>query len=132
MGRDIVKVRKVGQTLVVTLTQDTLNEVQLKEGDRVLLEPVPPRRIIISREEKDMPMTRRTELELELLMNKKAAVMSEMEFLVSQHNLSMPVEAGAEDEHVVELMLKQFKRDQDRLDVEISEKKLELFNAQGA
>jgi antitoxin component of MazEF toxin-antitoxin module len=132
VGRDIVKVRKVGQTLVVTLTQDILNEVQLKEGDRVLLEPVPPRRIIISKEEKNMPTTHRIELELELLMNKKVAITSEMEFLISQHNLNMPVEAGAGDDHVVELTLKQLKRDRDRLEVEISEKKLSLFDAQGA
>jgi hypothetical protein len=110
----------------------SLARCKLKEGDRVLIEPVPPRRIIVSKEEKEMPSTRRMELELELLMNKKVALTSEMEFLVLQHNLSMPVEAGAEDEQVVGLRLKELKRDQDRLDVGISEKRIALFDAQGA
>lgn len=79
-----------------------------------------------------MPTTRRLELELELLTNKKAALESEASFLVSQHNLSMPVEPGAEDESVVELTIKQLTRDRDRVDIEIAEKKLALFDAQGA
>ena len=131
-GGERYKVRRVGQTLVETLTQDLLNEVKLKEGDRVLLEPLPPRRLIVSKEEKQMPTTRRLELELDVLTNKKNALESEIGFLVTQHNLSMPVEAGADDEHVVELTLKELSRDRDRIDVEISEKKLALFDAQGA
>ena len=132
MGRDIAKVRRVGQSLVVTLTQDILNEVDISEGERVLLEPVPPRRVIISKESENLPSTRRLELELAVLEKKKTALESESRFIVCQHNNSMPVEPGMENSDIVELTLKELKRDLDRIDVEIAEKNLELFDAQGA
>ena len=67
-----------------------------------------------------------------MLTNKKDALESEADFLCTQHNLSMPVDPGAEFEDVVELQLKQLVRDRDRVAVEMSEKRLELFEAQGA
>lgn len=132
MGRDIVKVRRVGKTLVVTLTRDVLTEVTLEEGDRVVLEPQPPRRIIISKETEEMPSTQRLELELDLLMSKKAALDSEADFLMSQHDLTMPVTHQVDDEQVFELTVRQLNWERARLEVEISEKKLTLFEAQGA
>src|SRR5437667_12205372 len=53
--REILKVRKVGGTLVVTLTQAIIEEVQVGEGDRVLIEALPPKRILISKEGKKCP-----------------------------------------------------------------------------
>jgi len=58
---------KGGRTLVVTLTQGVLEEVALAEGDRVLIEALPPRRILISKEVPNVPSTRRIELELQIL-----------------------------------------------------------------
>ncbi len=64
MAREFVKVRRVAGSVVVTLTQDVLAEVHVKEGDKVLVESLPPRRIILTKEQKKMPNSRRVELEL--------------------------------------------------------------------
>ena len=131
MGRDMVKVRKVGQSIVVTLTQDVLNEVEIEEGDRLLLEPIPPRRIVISKEPKKISSTRRLELELEVLENKRDALKSDQTFLMKQWHLSMPVDERAKDPAVFDLSIEQINLDISRIEVEISEKKLALFDAQG-
>src|SRR5208282_3026872 len=105
MGRDIVKVRKVGATLVVTLTQAVLEQIAFSEGDRVLVEAVPPRRIIISKEETKVPNTRRIELEIEALEARQKAIESDIEYKIYQHNKSMPVDEGMSDASVAELIL---------------------------
>jgi hypothetical protein len=130
--RDIVKVRKVGQTLVVTLTQGLLSEVPLQEGEKVLLEALPPNRITISREVASPANTRRIELELEVLENEKAALDSDIDFKIAQNNLNMPCEPGMDDGSIVELTLKQLTHRRDQLDVEIAKKRLELFDLGGS
>lgn len=131
MARDIIKVRKVGDTLVVTLTQATLSQVPFKEGDRILIEAVPPKRIVISREEEPTGNTRRVELELKVLESKKAAFESEMNFVIAQNNHNMPVEPGMGEDDLVDLRLKQLVYERDKVDVEIAQKRLELFDLQG-
>jgi antitoxin component of MazEF toxin-antitoxin module len=129
--RDIVKVRKVGETLVVTLTQTILAEVQLTEGDRVLLEPVAPRRIILTKEEKAVSNTHRTQLEIDVLEQRQRALDSEIEFVIAQNNLNMPIEGGMGESDVVELRLKQLTWEREKIAVQLSEKRLELFDLQG-
>ena len=132
MARDIVTVRKVGGTLVVTLTQGVLAKVEIKAGDKVLIEAAPPKRIIISKEEDQMPTTKRTELELDLLEKQKAALHSEMQFAITQHNLGMPVEPGMEDDSILKLRVGQLEHESNKVDLEIARKRLELFDLQGA
>jgi antitoxin component of MazEF toxin-antitoxin module len=129
--RDIVKVRKVGETLVVTLTQSILSEVDLVEGDRVVIEPVPPKRIIITKEEKTVVNTQRACLEIDVLEQKKRAMESEIEFVIAQNNLNIPVEPAMDQSDIVELRLKQLVWDRDKIDVQLAEKKLEMFDLQG-
>lgn len=129
--RDIVKVRKVGETLVVTLTQAILSEVDLQEGDRVVIEPVPPKRIIITKEEKTMVNTQRATLEIDVLEQKKRAMESEMEFVIAQNNLNIPMEPGMGESDLVELRLKQLQWERDKVDAQLAEKRLELFELQG-
>ena len=131
MARDIIKVRKVGGTLVVTLTQAVLAKVQLEEGDRVMIEAVPPKRIIISREEEPMSNTQRTELELDVLKSRKAALDSQLEFVVAQNNLNMPLQEGLDDSSIVELTIRQITHDRDKVTVELAQKRLEFFDLQG-
>jgi antitoxin component of MazEF toxin-antitoxin module len=130
--RDIVKVRKVGETLVVTLTQAVLSEVDLTEGDRVVIEPVPPRRIIITKEGKAVINTQRASLEMDVLEQKKHALESEMKFVVAQSTLNVPMEPAMGERDLVELRLKQLKWDRDKIDVQLAEKRLEVFELQGA
>jgi|SRR5215510_3266052 len=131
MPRDIVKVRKVGDTLVVTLTQVVLSQVPFKEADRILIEAVPPKRIVLSKEEEPTSNTRRLDLELNVLESKKAALESEMDFVVTQSNRNIPVEPGMIEEDLVEVRLKHLVYERDKVVVEIAQKRLELFDLQG-
>lgn len=130
--REIIKVRKVGGTLVVTLTQGVLEEVSLSEGDRVLIEALPSKRILISKEEVKMSNTRRLELEIEVLETQKTVVESDMRYKVCQHNSGMPCEPGMEDDNIMALAMHELTLDRDKLAADIAKKRLELFELQGA
>jgi antitoxin component of MazEF toxin-antitoxin module len=125
VARDVLKVRKVGGTLVVTLTQNVLEEVPLAAGDRVLIEALPPRRILISKEVPNMPSTRRIELELQVLEAKRESFDSRMHYAVAEHNLN----GGDSDD--LDAMLKYLTSERDKVAVSIAEKNLELFELQG-
>ncbi len=127
VARDILKVRKVGGTLVVTLTQAVLEQIPLEEGDRVLIEALPPRRILISREEISMPSTRRIELELQVLKARSASFDSQIAAAVAEYNTHSAIDG---DE--LECFVRNMRGEQGKVDVTIAEKELELFELQGA
>src|SRR5580658_886725 len=128
MARDVLKVRKVGGTLVVTLTQGVLEEVPLSEGDRVLIEALPPRRILISKEAPNMPSTRRIELELQILEAKRESFESQMTYEVAEYNFS----GSQGDSDHLDGRIKYLTSQRDKVAVAIAEKHLELFELQGA
>ena len=131
MARDVVKVRKVGETIVVTLTQAILGAVDIEEGDRLIIEAVPPRRVIITKEVETMPSTHRLELEVEALEAHKYALEQQAHFVALQNNYSMPVEPGMEDRDVVALTMAQLSRDIARTGSELAQKRLDIFDLQG-
>jgi len=129
MARDILKVRKVGGTLVVTLTQGVLEQVPLDEGDRVLIEALPPRRILISKEAPNMAngqSTRRLELEIEILEAKRDSFDSQVSAAVAEYNIGGTIDSDVLDSHV-----KSLNAERDKVAVELAEKKLEIFDLQG-
>jgi antitoxin component of MazEF toxin-antitoxin module len=132
VAREILKVRKVGGTLVVTLTQAVVEQISLGEGDRVLIEALPPKRILISKEEPVMPSIRRVELELGVLQARYDALDSESDYVITQNNLSMPCEPGMSDPDIVMLRLKQLTTERDKIAIDIAQKRLELFELQGS
>ncbi len=79
-----------------------------------------------------MTSTQRVELEIELLEKKRQALDSDLRYKARQHNDSMPTEEGMDDGDVAMLVLAGLERDRDRLDVEVAEKKLELYDLAGA
>jgi len=125
MAREILKVRKVGGTLVVTLPQGVLEDTHLVEGDRVLIEAIPPRRILISKEEMKMPTGRRAELELHVLEAKIESYHSQMDYAVADHNLN-----GGESE-TLDAQLKYLRVERDKIAIAVAEKKLQLFELEG-
>src|SRR5580704_14888281 len=128
--RETVKVRSVAGSLVVSLPQSILEPVGFKEGDRVVVEAAPPRRLVITKEGKTMTSTQHLEMEIDLLEKKKTAAESDLRYKERQYNGNMPCEAGMTDNDVAFLILMSIVRDRDRLDVEIAEKRLELYNLQ--
>lgn len=129
---EIVKVRMVAGSLVVSLPQSVLKPVGLREGDRVVVEAAPPRRLVITKEGKTMTSTQHLEMEIDLLEKKKKAVESDLRYKEYQHNGNMPCDEGMSDSDVAILIMSSLARDRDRLDVEIAEKRLQLYEIQGA
>lgn len=129
---EIVKIRTVAGSLVVSLPQSVLDPVGLKEGDRVIVQAALPNRLILSKERKPMTSMQHLELEIDLLEKKKKAVESDMRCKQYQHNQNMPTDEGMSDDSVAGLILFSLARDVDRLDVEIAEKRLELVEHGGA
>lgn len=128
--REIVKVRTVAGSVVVSLPASILEPVGIKPGDRVLVEAAPPRRLIITKEGKTMTSTERLELEINLLERKRQAVESNQAYKLEQYNSSFFTEEGMSDD-VFPLVMKELNRDRDQLDVEIAEKRLALYDLQG-
>ncbi len=129
--REIVKVRFVAGSVVVSLPASVLEPAGIKPGDRVIVEAAPPRRLIITKEGKTMTSTERLQLEIDLLEKRKQAIESDIRYKAKQHNDDMPTEEGMDDESVALLVLTKLARDRDLLDVEIAEKNLALYDLQG-
>jgi hypothetical protein len=132
MARDIVKLRKVAGSMVVSIPQSVLSEMRISEGDRFLIESVSATRLLITKEMKDMPNVQKAELELVVLQAKKAAHESTGESLCWQHNNSMELDPRLADEHIFELEMLERRRQAAELDVEIARKRLEIFELQGS
>lgn len=128
--REIVKVRSVAGSLVVSLPQSVLEPVGLKEGDRVVVEAAPPRRLVITKEGLTMTSTQHLEMEIDLLEKKKTAIESDLRYKEHQYNNNIPSEPGLEDQDTAFAILMSLVRDRDRFDVEIAEKRLELYSLQ--
>lgn len=129
--REIVKVRVVAGSAVISLPQSVLEPVGLKAGDRVFVEAAPPRRLIITKEGAIMSSTQRLELEINLLEKKKSAINSDLKYKERQYNSSMPTDEGMSDPGVAVLVMSSLVRDRDRLTADIAEKKLELYDLLG-
>jgi antitoxin component of MazEF toxin-antitoxin module len=129
--REFVKVRTVAGSIVVSLPQSVLTPVGINAGDRVIVEAAPPRRLIISKEGKTMTSAQRLELEIDLLEKKKTALDSDLRCKERQYNGNMPSDQAMEDDDVAILIMMGLVRDRDQVDVEIAEKKLELYDIQG-
>ena len=129
--REIVKVRKVAGSVVVSLPASVLEPVGIKAGDRVVVEAAPPQRLILTKEGRTMTSTERLEMEIDLLEKRKQAIESDLAYKGYQHNSSMPCEKGMDDSSVAGLILYELSRDSDQLAVDIAEKKLALYDLQG-
>jgi hypothetical protein len=118
--------------MVISVPQSVLSDMQIFEGDRVLIESLSASRLLISKETKDMPNARKAELELAVLEAKRAALGFGSESLCFQHNNSMELDLRLSDEHVFELEMLERNRERAELDVEIAKKHLEIFELQGS
>jgi antitoxin component of MazEF toxin-antitoxin module len=122
--REIVKLRTVAGSVVVSLPQSVLEPVGLKAGDRVVVEAAPPRRLIITKEGKTMTSTARLELEIDLLGKKRAAIDSDLVYTQATYDVGMVTEE--------EMALSSYglTRDRARIEVEIAAKRIDLYDLQ--
>jgi hypothetical protein len=129
--RETVKVRLVAGSVVVSLPSRVLEPLALAPGDRVILEALPPRRIILTKEGAPVPSLQLLELEIEVLEKKMKAIESDRRYKAEQYESNMPTDEGMEDPAVAILILRGLERDRDQLDVDIAEKRLQLLQIQG-
>jgi antitoxin component of MazEF toxin-antitoxin module len=132
MTREILKVRKVGGTLVVTLTQSILEQVRVEEGERILVEALPPRRILISKESKDTNNTRRLELEIDAMEARIKAIDSDIAYKRYQNNSGMACDPGMGDDSIAKLAFHQLTAQRDEIAADLAQKRFELFDLQGS
>ena len=129
--RELLKVREVAGSVVVTLPQSILDPIGLRLGDRVLVEAAPPRRIVITKQGATMQSTARLELEIDVLEKRRQALESDLAYKRRQQENDMPCDDGMSDPDVALLMLSGLARDRDRLKFEIAQKKIELYDLLG-
>lgn len=77
-----------------------------------------------------MTSTARIELEIDLLEKKKSAIDSDLKYKQEQYDKGMPCDEGMSDNDVAVLVFHELIRDRDRLDVEIAEKRIALYDLQ--
>ena len=132
MVRDSVRARKVGGSLVVTLTKPVLDEIGVKEGDALLLDTIGNGRLIIGKEAPMTIVVEKVARELDILIKKRAALEAETDYIVFQHNNSMPTaHPGVEDDQIMEGTMKAHRWENAKLDTAVAEKRLELLEVGG-
>lgn len=129
--RELLKIREVAGSTVVTLPKPVLDLIGLRPGDRVLVEATPPRRIMLTKEGATMQSTARLELEIDLLEKRRQALESDLAYKRRQHEKSMPCDDGMSDPDVALLLMSSLTRDRDCLNSEIAQKKLEMYDLLG-
>ncbi len=124
---DKVRVRKVGDSLTVTVTKPIAEAAQISEGDTLMLETTTDGKIIIRKESTSMQSMSRTELEIAFLEKKKARIEAEITLAVSEHNNSMPTaHPGIDDDLIMEGSVKEWQWEIAKTEEEIAKKRLEL------
>ena len=130
--RDRVKVRKVGGSLIITLTKSVAEEMDVSEGDSLMMETLNNQRIMLIKEADDMPATQTVELELEVLERRKAAIEAETALAIHEYSNSMPtVHPYIGDETIMESTMRQWRWEIAKLDTSIAKKRLQLFEIGG-
>ena len=130
--QDNVKARRVGDSVVITLTKPILASTGISDGDSLLLEALAEGRILIAKEGKAVSIPKKLELELEVLKRHKDAIEAEMHLAVHEHNSSMPTaHQGIEDSVIMEGSIREWTWELRKVELEIAQKRLQLFELTG-
>ena len=126
---DQVKARRVGDSVVITLTKSILEETGISDGDTILLEALAKGRILIAKEEKAVSIPKKLELELEVLKVCKDTIQAEMELAVHEHNTSMPTaHPGIEDDGIMEGSVREWTWELRKVELEIAQNGYRCLN----
>lgn len=132
MVRDRVKARKVGDSVVVTLTKPVLEVTQIMEDDSLVLETFENGRVMVLKETQESTPLLRLELELRILQMRLVELQVERELMVYEETHSMPTRhPGIDDESIGQLYFTQHSWDVAKCEREIAEKQLEILVAGG-
>ncbi len=127
-----VKARRVGDSVVITLTKAILEETRISDGDSLLLEALAEGRILIAKEEKAVSIPKKLQLELEVLKGRKNSIEAEMGLAVHEHNSNMPTaHPGIEDDAIMEGSVREWTWELRKAELDIAQKQLQLFELTG-
>ena len=130
--RDTVKVRKVGESLVVTVTRPLAEISGIAEGDLLIIEVLDSGRLMMFKDKQPDRVIGIVELELEVLESRHHEKIAERELMVAEYTNSMPTRhPGIEDQYIMEGAMKEINWDIAKIETEVSERKLELFKVDG-
>lgn len=133
MIRSTVKVRRVGDTLVVTLTKAVVEETGMTVGDSLILETLNNSRILVRKESVVSTPLLRLELELKVLQKHLGELLAESRLAEYEANNNMPTKhPGIEDPAIMPLFEREMHWDLAKCEREIAEKELEIFEAGGS
>jgi len=128
-----VKARRVGDSVVITLTKAILEETRISNGDSLLLEALAEGRILIAKEEKVVSIPKKLQLELDVLKGRKGSIEAEMELAFHEHNSSMPTaHPGIENDAIMEGSVREWTWELRKVELEIAQKQLQLFELTGS
>ena len=132
MVRDRVKARRVGDSLVVTLTKPVLEETQIMEDDSLVLETFVNGRVMVRKEHGESTPLQRLELELQILQKHLEALQAENALMEYEYSHSMPTKhPGIEETTIGQLYAREQSWAIAKCEEELAQKRLELFEAGG-
>ena len=130
--RETVKARKVGESLVVTVTKPIAEMCGITEGDSLTIEVLDSGRMMMFKDKQPDRAIGMVELELELLESRCREKVAERALMVSEYNNSMPTaHPGIDDQYIMEGSMKEINWDVIKIETQIAERMLELFKMDG-
>ena len=132
MSREVVKARKVGDSLVITLPKGIAEEANVTEGDPLVVETTAKERILVRKDHEPVSPTQRFEIELDILKKEASSLSAKMDLGIWEHNSSMPTaHPGIEDSDLMAGTSLEWNWELRKLELAIAKKQLELFDAGG-
>jgi len=120
-----VKVRRVGDSLVVTIPRSILSETGIGEGDIMILEPIGEKRVIVHPPEQVESTVQRLQLEIEVELKRKQAMENQRVFRLWEYDM------GTLDQDSMQGGMSQLVWEESEIEVVIAEKRLEIFKLTG-
>ena len=132
MAKASVKARKVGDSIVLTLTKRILETTGFSEGDALTLETIQSGTLTVRKENDKVFKLQETRMELEILRAKLNVVDAEKAVAVSEYESRMPtIHPGIEDGEIFSGYMKELDFSRSKIVLKIAKKELEIFRLGG-
>ena len=133
MAQDQVKARKVGDSIVITLSKPILEEAAIEEGEMLVLETVASGRVTVRKASDEVWPIREADIELAVLNRRLDALNAEIKTAVWGINNSAPTEdfPWVGDQMVVDGVMCDYNWKRAKIQLEIAEKRLDIYKLGG-
>jgi hypothetical protein len=133
VARDEVKARKVGDSIVITLSRPILDEATIGEGEMLLLETTGNGRVTVSKASDGVSAIREAEMQLGVLDKRLDALNAEIDAAHWGISNSAPTEhfPWVDDTMVTDGVMRDYRWKRAMIELEIAEKRLEIYKLGG-